>query len=89
MKIVVEIPDEEITAAVKEIVTERIAKEITSGWYAGREYRRDIKEVVREVIKEDKENLADRAVAAAAKSIENSAVKKMLNQIAEGEDGTV
>ena len=83
MKIVVEIPDEEITTAVKEIVAERIAKEITSKWYAGLEYRRDIKEVIREVIKEDKENLADRAVAAAAKSIENSAVKKMLNQIAE------
>lgn len=85
MKIVVEIPDEEITAAVKEIVTERVANAITSEWYAGREYRRDIKEVVREVIKEDKKNLADRAVAAAAKSIENSAVKKMLNQITEGE----
>lgn len=85
MKLAIEIPDEEITAEVKKIVTEKLAHELYKGWYAGREYRRDIKEVVREVIKADKDNLADRAVAAAAKSIENSAIKKLMNQLADGE----
>ena len=84
MKITIEIPDEEIREAIKERVADKMAAEFYKGWHAGHEYRRDIKEVVREVIKDDKDNLADRAVAAAAKSIENSAVKKMLDQIAEG-----
>jgi hypothetical protein len=40
-----------------------------------------IKQIVRECIRGDIENLSDRAVAAAAKSIENRAVKKLIEKL--------
>lgn len=86
MKIVIEISDEEIMEEVRDKVSTMIANEFHSEWRNSTNYcyHHVIKDVVRDVIKQDKDNLSDRAVAAAAKSIENSAVKKMLNQIAEG-----
>ena len=82
MKIEIEIPDEEIREAARAIVAERIAnKMIHSEYGEGRFYRNTIKEIVRECIRGDIENLSDHSVTAAAKSIENRAVKKLIDKL--------
>jgi hypothetical protein len=86
MKIAIEIPDEEIMEAAKKIVAERIADAMYEGWHEGRAYREDIKQVVREIIRADINNLSERAVTAASKSIENRAVKKLLDKLQEEEE---
>lgn len=83
MTITIEIPDEELKAAVLAEVSDRIAKNIHSGYHEGRLYMKDIKEIVREIIKSDIDNLSERAVNAAAKSIENKAIKKTLDKMFE------
>lgn len=86
MKIEFEIDEKEILDGAVAIVTSELAKKILSEGYAGRVYRDMIKQIVRECIRGDIENLSDRAVAAAAKSIENKAVKKMINKLVEESD---
>ena len=82
MKIEVEIPDDEIIGLAKQIAAEKMAQNmVASTKYDARVYRNAIKEVIREVIRGDIENLSDRAVAAASKSIENKAVKKLLGKL--------
>lgn len=82
MKITIDIPNEEIKEAVVEKVSEVLAKEMLEQNYGDALfYRRTIKECIREVIKSDISELSDRAVEAAAKSIENRAVKKLWNQL--------
>ena len=82
MKITVDLPDEEIYEMAKELATKRIANRmIESGYGDGYSYRKIIKEIVREVIKSDIDNLSERAVTAAAKSIENRAIKSSMNKI--------
>lgn len=79
MKITVEIDEQEIFDAAMKIVAEKVAKEIL-GKYRGSEnycYRKAIKEIVREVIKSDIDNLSDRAVQAASVSIANKGLKKI------------
>lgn len=86
MKIELEIDEKEILDGAVAIVTSEVAKKILRDTYEGRVYRDEIKRVVRECIRGDIENLSDRAVAAAAKSIENKAVKKMINKLVEESD---
>lgn len=81
MKIEIEIPDEELKAMVEEKLSDRIAHHMYSGWNEGYVYRKEIKEIVREVIKADIDNLSDRAVTAAAKSIENRSLKKIADSL--------
>ena len=82
MKITVDLPDEEIYEMAKELAAKRIANRmIESGYGDGYSYRKIIKEIVREVIKSDIDNLSERAVTAAAKSIENRAIKSSMNKI--------
>ena len=82
MKIEVEIPEEEIQEAAKKIISEHVAGTMISSAYGdGRFYRNTIKEVIRECIREDIDNLSARAVEAAAKSIENRAVKKLIEKL--------
>lgn len=84
MKITIDIDDAEIIEAAKqkaiEDISDRMLNEFrhTSEKYC---YRTAIKECVREVIKKDIDNLSERAVAAASKSIENRAVKKLLSKL--------
>ena len=85
MKLTLEIPEDEILERAKEICAERVAKELYSTYGEGRYYRNTIKEIVREVIRADIDNLSERAVSAASKSIENRAVKKLLDKL--GDDG--
>ena len=81
MKITIEIPDEELETMVKEKLSERIAQHMYNGWHEGYVYRKEIKEIVRELIKSDIDNLSDRAVTAAAKSIENRSLKKIADSL--------
>ena len=85
MKIVLEIPEEEIVEKAKQIAAEELAIQIRKGYYEGRVLRDLCKEVIREAIKKNMDELSSRAVAAAAKSIENKAVKKMMNKLLEVE----
>ena len=85
MKLTIEIPEDEILERAKEICAERVAKELYSAYSSGYAYRKMIKEIVREVIRADIDNLSERAVSAASKSIENRAVKKLLDKL--GDDG--
>ena len=81
MKIELEIDEKEILDGAVAIVTSEVAKKILGEAYGSRVYRDEIKKVVRECIRGDIENLSDRAVAAAAKSIENRAVKKLIDKL--------
>lgn len=81
MKIEIEIPDEELNAMVYEKLSERIAQNMYHGWHEGYVYKKEIKEVVREFIKADIDNLSERAVLAAAKSIENRSLKKIADSL--------
>lgn len=85
MKIEIDISDEEIEAMVKEKLTERIAQSMYHGWHEGYVYRKEIKEIVREVIKNDIDNLSKRAVESASKSIENRALKKFADSLLNAE----
>lgn len=89
MKITVELSDDELKEvfgkAVYDAVYDDVSKDIKKR-YGNFNYsiRNMAKEIIREVIKADKEILAKLAVDAAAVSIKNEAVKKYLkNQVVE------
>lgn len=86
MKIEIEIPDEELKSMTMEKLSERIATHMYNGWHEGYVYRKEIKEVVREFIKGDIDNLSERAVNAAAKSIENRSLKKIADSLVKAND---
>ena len=82
MKLTIDIQEDEIAEIAKQIIAERVAAEIVKSEYGnGRFYRDTIKAAVREVIRSDIDNLSDRAVIAASKSIENRAVKKLIDKL--------
>lgn len=83
MKITIDIPDEEIEKLVAEKLSDHIAERLLEREWTGEAhiYRKVIKEVVREIIKSDMDNLSDRAVNAAAKSIETKGVKKLMGKL--------
>lgn len=82
MKITIEIQEDEILEEVKKLVIDKVANQIMSEYNNSPRYyyRNVIKDCVREAIKQDIDNLQDRAVAAAGKSIENRAVKKLADR---------
>lgn len=84
MEITIKIDDEEIQEMATRIIAEEIVKELNSGHGMGFTYRRDVKAIIREILRENIDDLSDRAVAAASKSIENRAVKKLIDQLQEG-----
>ena len=82
MRIEVEVSEAEIVERAKEIAANRLADRIIKSEYGdGYFYRKEIKAAIREVIRGDIENLSNRAVEAASKSIENRAVKKLLERL--------
>lgn len=85
MELTIKLTDEEIKDAVLRIVAEKTARDMDSEYGSSIRYvtRKEAKAVIRELLKERMDELADRAVAAAAKSIENRAVKKLLDRISE------
>lgn len=86
MTINIELTDEEIKEAVLQIVAEKLAKSLNSEFPTSIQYitRKEVKAVIRELLKEQMDDLSERAVAAAAKSIENKGIKKMLEEAVEG-----
>lgn len=85
MKFQIEISDEEVKEMAKRLLADKLVQGIDSGHGFGWTYRKDVKEVVRDVLKERMDDLSNRAVQAASKSIENRAVKKLLDKLMDEE----
>lgn len=87
MKIKVEIFDEEVIETAKSLVAERLAGKIYDEMLSLEKnlYRKAVKEVTRDVIKEHQDELIDRSVASAAKAIANKGVAKLLKEYTNGE----
>ena len=90
MTITIEIDEQELFESVKAQVIADAAKQVEQdlfksefGNYHRNIYRQEVKEAIRDVIKENKEDLAKRAVNAAAVSIRNTALKKKLSDALE------
>lgn len=82
MKITVNIDDQELIEAAKEAAIRRIADDIFGGFRARNIYKNAVKECIREVIKQNIDDLSSRAVTAASKTIENkAAIKKMFDKV--------
>lgn len=79
MEITVEIDEDKLEKMVMETLASDIAKRMMSEFHTGEKYcyHRVIKDVVREVIKKDIDNLSDRAIKAASTSITNKGLKKI------------
>ena len=84
MKIEIELADAEIKEAVLGIIAhdyaERLNAERSTVKYVT---RKEIKEVIRDLLRERMDEYAELAVNAASKSIENRAVKKLLAKLEE------
>ena len=84
MKIEIELSDVEIKEAVLDIIAhdyaDRLDAEHSTVKYVT---RKEIKEVIRDLLRERMDEYADLAVKAASKSIENRAVKKLLDKLKE------
>ena len=89
MKITIEIPDEELREAVKcALVRDAVEQIETDLWEKSwgtsrymRMYDKAITEGIRSLLKENIEDLSNRAVKAAAKSIHNKGIKKLLTEL--------
>lgn len=81
MKVTIEIDENLLNEAVMNVLVQNISAEIEKKWGEGYRFRTDAKAVMREVIRENMDVFADRAIAAAAKSIENRAIKKNLDAL--------
>lgn len=83
MELNITLTDEEIKEAVLAIVAKRTAEAMDAECGSSIRYvtRKEVKAVIRELLKERMDELADRAVSAAATSIENRAVKKLLDKL--------
>lgn len=85
MKIEIELTEAEIKEAVLDIIAHDYAKALDSDYNNAVKYvtRKEIKEVIRDLLRERMDEYAELAVKAASKSIENRAVKKLLNKLEE------
>ena len=89
MKITIEIPDEELREAVKCALVRDAVEEIeTDLWEKSwgtsrymRMYDKAITEGIRSLLKEHIEDLSNRAVKAAATSIQDKGIKKLLTEL--------
>lgn len=86
MKITIEIDDDKLQDEVYKMVVEEAVAGVRKSWGEGYRFRADTKAVMREVIRENLDSFAERAIAAAAKSIENRAVRQKLDDFFK-EDG--
>ena len=78
MKLTIDIDENEIQKMAKEIVAQKVADDVFGDYRSGKYcYRHAIKDIVREVIKSDIDNLSTRAIDAAAVSITNKGLKKV------------
>jgi len=84
MKITIEIDQEAIEQNVTDLVSNQLAIELYKELRGSRDtsltyrYHTEVRKIIREVMKENYDALAKEAVAAAAKSIENRALKEKI-----------
>lgn len=84
MNITIEIDNEAIEQNVTDIVSNQIAQELYKELRGDRNisltyrYHIEVRKIIREVLKENYDALAKEAVSAAAKSIENRALKEKI-----------
>ena len=83
MKITIEIDNEAIENNVTDLVSKRLAEELYKELRGSRDtisyhYHVEVRKIIREVLKENYDALAKEAVSAAAKSIENRALKEKI-----------
>ena len=84
MKIEIELTDAEIKKAVLDIIAHDYAKRLDAERSTVKYVtRKEIKEVIRGLLRERMDEYAELAVNAASKSIENRAVKKLLAKLEE------
>lgn len=84
MKIEVEISEEELKAQILAVLSKSFHTEYSVD---RNRYQRVIAQCVREIIYQDKDEIVDRIVAQASRECGNKAVKKLLEQLTEGESG--
>lgn len=91
MKITIEIDQEAIEKNVTDIVSNQLAQELYKELRGSRDdslsyrYHVEVRQIIREVMKENYDALAKEAVSAAAKSIENRALKEKIRAALEEE----
>lgn len=79
MKLTIEINEQKVADHIEKLIAEQIASELGAGKeHLSYRYHREVREIIREVMRENYDALAKEAVSAAAKSIENRAVKNKL-----------
>lgn len=84
MKITIEIDQEAIEKNVTDLVSNQLANELYKELRGSRDtsltysYHVEVRKIIREVMKENYDALAKEAVSAAAKSIENRALKEKI-----------
>lgn len=83
MKVIIEIPDEEIRNAVFDLLSNRIANEIfTDRWnYDELEYRRILKNGVNSILKERADEIIERCIPQASEYIGKKGAKKLVDMI--------
>ncbi len=89
MKITIEIDEEEIKRETEDLIKQRIANKFEQEMYQGGSrkmsyiYHNMIKECIRYVLKENIEDISERATKAAATTIANRAIKKSAKEMME------
>lgn len=83
MEITIQIDGARIAGMIEQDIVEEATKQLLAGHGLGWTYRKDVKEMIRDVIRANIDDLSQRAVDAAAKSIENRAYKRAVDELAE------
>ena len=90
MRIVIEIDDdklrEQLEEEVRSILVHDAVEAARKSWGEGYRFRTDTKAVMREIIRENMDMFADKAIAAAAKSIENRAIRQRMDAFFKEDD---
>lgn len=81
MKFEIEIDEEKLADRVEAVLVEYAVEAIRKEWGAGYRFRQDSKSIMREAIRANMDELSERAVAAAATSIANRAIKEKMKEI--------
>lgn len=81
MKFEIEIDEEKLADRVEAVLVEYAVEAIRKEWGAGYQFRQDSKNIMREAIRANMDELSERAVAAAATSIANRAIKEKMKEI--------
>lgn len=83
MKVIIDIPDDELKKEVFEMLTHRLADQIFADrWNQDeRAYRKTLKEAVNAVLKERADDVVDRCISQAAAYIGKKGVKKFADEL--------